>query len=113
LEVKLYVGNLSYDTSEDQLRTLFGEAGTVSAVDLIMDRDTHRPKGFAFVTMSTQVEAEKAISLLNGKEVDGRALTVNTARPREDRPMGGNRGRSFGDKDRHKRSSGGGYNNRY
>ncbi len=114
MEVKLYVGNLSYDTSEEQLRSLFSEAGTVSSIDLIMDRDTHRPKGFGFVTMSTQAEAEKAISLLNGKEVDGRALTVNAARPREERPMGGDRGRSFGNQSRHKQSrGGGGYNNRY
>ncbi len=112
MEVKLYVGNLSYDTSEDQLRTLFSEAGTVNAVDLIKDRDTHRPKGFAFITMSSQVEAEKAISTFNGKEVDGRPLTVNTAKPREDRPMGGGN-RSFGDnKNRRPRSGGGGgYNN--
>lgn len=111
MEVKLYVGNLSYDTNEERLRTLFAEAGTVNAVELIKDRDTQRPKGFAFITMSTQVEAEKAISLFNGKDVDGRLLTVNTAKPRESRPMGGGGGRSYGDQNRHKRSGGGGYNN--
>ena len=85
LETKLYVGNMSYDTTEEQLRTMFGEAGTVGSVDIIKDRDTGRPKGFAFVMMSSQVEAEKAISLFNGKSVNDRALTVNLARPREER----------------------------
>ena len=85
MEVKLYVGNMSYDTNEEQLRTMFSEAGTVVAVDVIKDRDTHQPKGFAFITMSTQAEAEKAISLFNSKEIGGRPLTVNTAKPREER----------------------------
>lgn len=112
LEVKLYVGNLSYDTGEEQLRTLFATAGTISSVEMITDRDTHRSKGFAFITMSTQAEAEAAIKQFNGKEVDGRALAVNAARPREDRPMGGGGGgrSSYGDKNRrnNNRSSGGG-----
>ena len=90
LEVKLYVGNMSYDTTEDQLRTLFTTAGTVVAVDVIKDRDSGRPKGFVFITMGSQADAEKAIGMFNGKEVDGRPLTVNTAKPREERP-GGNR----------------------
>lgn len=114
MEVKLYVGNLSFDTTEEQLRTLFTEAGTVSAVDMIKDRDTHMSKGFAFVTMSTQAEAEKAISTFNSKEFNGRPLTVNVARPREDRPAyGGGGGRSFNNNRSggHKRS--GGSNNRY
>jgi len=89
LETKLYVGNMSYDTTEEQLRTMFGEAGTVGSVDIIKDRDTGRPKGFAFVMMSSQVEAEKAISLFNGKSVNDRALTVNLARPREERDSRG------------------------
>jgi cold-inducible RNA-binding protein len=114
LEVKLYVGNMSYDTNEEQLRTMFSEAGTVSAVDMIKDRDTHQPKGFAFVTMSTQAEAEAAIKMFNGKEVGGRPLTVNAARPREERPMGGGGGgrgnSSYGDKNRRPRTGG---NNRY
>ncbi len=84
---KLYVGNLSYDTTEDKLRELFAEAGTVDSVDMIMDRDTRRPKGFAFVTMKTQAEAENAIRLFNGKMVDNRELKVNVAKPREDRPQ--------------------------
>lgn len=116
MEVKLYVGNMSYDTNEEQLRTMFSEAGTVSAVDMIMDRDTHRPKGFAFVTMSTQAEAEAAIKMFNGKDVGGRPLTVNAARPREERPMGGGGGggrSSYGDQNRRKRTGGGGSNNRY
>ena len=89
LETKLYIGNMSYDTTEDQLRTLFGEAGTVGSVDIIKDRDSGRPKGFAFVMMSSQAEAEKAISMFNGKSVNDRALTVNLARPREERDRGG------------------------
>lgn len=84
---KLYVGNLSYDTTEDKLRELFAEAGTVDSVDMIMDRDTRRPKGFAFVTMKTQAEAEKAIQMFNGKTVDNRELKVNVAKPRENRPQ--------------------------
>lgn len=91
METKLYVGNMSYDTTEEDLRRMFSEAGTVNTVDIIKDRDTGRPKGFAFITMSSQVEAEKAISMYNEKSVDGRPLTVNIARPREERPSGGNR----------------------
>jgi RNA recognition motif-containing protein len=90
---------------------MFSEAGTVSAIDMIMDRDTHRPKGFAFVTMSTQAEAEAAIKLFNGKEVGGRALAVNPARPREDRPMGGGRS-SYGRQQNDRRGRSGG-SNRY
>jgi RNA recognition motif-containing protein len=89
LEQKIYVGNMSYETTEQQLRTMFAEAGTVETVDVIMDRFTGSPKGFAFITMSTQEEMEKAISLFNGKDVNGRQLTVNKARPREERPGGG------------------------
>lgn len=92
METKLYVGNMSYDTTEADLRALFSEAGTVEAVDIIKDRDSGRPKGFAFVTMSNQAEAEKAISMFNEKTVDNRALTVNIARPREDRFGGGGGG---------------------
>jgi cold-inducible RNA-binding protein len=89
LEKKLYVGNLSFDTTEEGLRTLLAQAGTVEAVDLIKDRDTGRPKGFAFVTMSNQTEAEKAISMFNEKMLDDRAIKVNFARPREERPYKG------------------------
>jgi RNA recognition motif-containing protein len=89
MEVKLYVGNLSYSTTEEQLRTLFAEAGTVKTVTLIKDRDTGRSKGFAFVEFETQVEAQKAISMFNGKSMGDRDLTVNLARPREERPRSG------------------------
>lgn len=92
METKLYVGNLSYDTDESRLRTLFAQAGTVASVAMIMDRDTGRPKGFAFVEMSTQAEAEKAISMFNEKEVDSRKIKVNIARPREERPRTGGGG---------------------
>jgi RNA recognition motif-containing protein len=90
METKLYVGNMSYDTTESDLRELFGEAGVVGAVDIIKDRETGRSKGFAFITMGSQVEAEKAISMFNGKTLNNRPLTVNIARPREERPKGDN-----------------------
>ncbi len=90
MEVKLYVGNLSYTTTEDDLRSLFAKAGEVSSVAVIKDRDTGNSKGFGFVEMSTQVEAEKAISMLNGTVVGDRELKVNLAKPREDRAIGGN-----------------------
>jgi cold-inducible RNA-binding protein len=90
MESKLYVGNLSYNVTEEQLRELFSQAGTIKEVALIMDRDTQRPKGFGFVEMTTQVEAQKAIEMFNEHELDGRRMTVNMARPKEDR--GGSRG---------------------
>ncbi len=86
MDAKLYVGNLSYDTTEEGLRAKFTEAGTVVSVDLIKDRDTGRPKGFAFVTMNNQEEAENAIKMFNGKMLDNREIKVNIARPREERP---------------------------
>ncbi len=86
MEAKLYVGNLSYDTTEDDIRNLFAQAGTVSEVALIKDRDTGSSKGFAFVTMSSQEEAKKAIEQFNGQTLGNRVLTVNAARPREERP---------------------------
>lgn len=93
MEVKLYVGNLSYGTTDSDLRTLFGQAGAVSAVDLIKDRDSGQSKGFAFVTMSSQAEAQKAISMFNGYSMDNRELKVNPAKPREERSdFGGGRG---------------------
>ncbi len=92
MESKLYVGNLSYDTSEGDLEAMFGQAGVVKSVQVIKDRDTGRSKGFGFVEMSSQEEAEKAISMFNGREVSGRALTVNMARPREERAPGGGGG---------------------
>ncbi|HET6325001.1 MAG TPA: RNA-binding protein [Planctomycetaceae bacterium] len=87
---KLYVGNLSYDTNDSDLQQLFAEYGTVQSAQVIMDRDTGRSKGFGFVEMGNDQEAQAAINGLNGKEAGGRSLTVNEARPREDR--GGGRG---------------------
>jgi cold-inducible RNA-binding protein len=105
METKLYVGNLSYDTTEDELKTLFSQAGAVQSVAIIKDRETGRSKGFAFVEMSNQAEAQAAISQLNGKQFRDRALTVNIARPREERGGfgGGGGGRGGG---------GGGYGDR-
>jgi RNA recognition motif-containing protein len=85
VESKLYVGNLSYNVTEEQLRALFSQAGAIKEITLIMDRDTQRPKGFGFVEMATQVEAQKAIEMFNEHELDGRRLAVNFARPKEDR----------------------------
>ncbi len=99
MQVKLYVGNLSYSTTEDDLRTLFAQAGAVATVALIKDRDTGRSKGFAFVEMSTQAEAQKAISMFNTFKLGDRELTVNLARPREERGgFGDRRGGGFGDR---------------
>jgi len=93
---KLYVGNLSFDATENELQDLFASAGTVQEVILIQDKMTGKSKGFGFVTMSTAEEAKTAISQINGKSVGGRALTVNEARPREERPSGGGARRDFG-----------------
>jgi RNA recognition motif-containing protein len=89
----LYVGNLAYSTTEADLEQLFGEHGTVESVQLIMDRDTGRPRGFGFVEMSTDAEAQAAIEALHAKEVGGRSITVNEARPRTERGGGGGGGR--------------------
>jgi RNA recognition motif-containing protein len=86
METKLYVGNLSYDTTEEGVRTMFAKAGTVVSVDMIKDRDTGRMKGFAFVTMNSDDEAKNAIKILNEKMLDDRAIRVNIARPREEQP---------------------------
>lgn len=94
MESKLYIGNLPYSATEDDLRTLFFQAGTVSSVALIKDRDTGQPKGFAFVEMSTQAEAQKAITMFNGFSLRERELRVSLARPREER--GGIPGRGSG-----------------
>ncbi len=88
MDVKLYVGNLSYTTNEDDLQALFTRAGEVASVALITDRDTGSSKGFAFVEMKTQVEAEQAISMFNGHNLDNRELKVNLAKPRENRGGG-------------------------
>ncbi len=89
METRLYVGNLSYATTEDELRQLFAQAGTVTDVALIKDRDSGTSKGFAFVTMGSQEEANAAIQQLNGRSVGNRELRVSLARPREERPGGG------------------------
>jgi len=88
METKLYVGNLSYNTTDEDLRTLFSQAGTVSSVEVIKDRDSGRSKGFAFVEMSSQAEVESAIKAFNGYSLDNRQLKVSIARPREERPQG-------------------------
>lgn len=96
---KLYVGGLSYDTSESTLRETFAKAGTVESASIIMDKMSGRSKGFGFVEMSSDEEAQKAIEMFNGKELDGRSLTVNEARPQESRPRQGGfdrGGRGFG-----------------
>ena len=97
---RLYVGNLSYNTTNSDLETLFSQHGKVDKIDIISDRDTGQSKGFGFVQMSTNEEAQAAITALHEKDVDGRKLTVNEAKPREERPrsgsggFGGNKGRS-------------------
>ena len=100
---KLFVGNLSFNTTENDLNDAFAAHGTVTEANLMMDRTTGRPRGFGFVTMSSTEEANKAIEAMNGKEIDGRALTVNVAKPREERTGGGGGRREYG-------GSGGGRN---
>ncbi len=92
---KLYVGNLSFNTTENELQELFSQAGAVQEVTLMQDKFTGKSRGFAFVTMASEQDAQNAISKLNGQTVEGRALTVNEARPREARPPGGG-GRGYG-----------------
>jgi cold-inducible RNA-binding protein len=99
---KLFVGNLSFNTTENDLQDTFSAHGTVTEANLMMDRTTGRPRGFGFVTMSTAEEAQKAVEALNGTSLDGRALTVNIARPREERPAGGGGSRpSYGRQNRY------------
>ena len=110
---KLYVGNLSFKTTEDELRSHFGQFGTVTDVYVAMDKMTGRPRGFAFVTMGTADEAKLAAEKVNGTELDGRQLTVNEARPKEERPAGGfggggGGGRGFGGERRGFGGGGGG-----
>jgi cold-inducible RNA-binding protein len=92
---KLYVGNLPFNTTENELQELFSQAGAVQEVMLMQDKFTGKSRGFAFVTMSSEEEAQNAISKLNGQAIEGRQLTVNEARPREPRPSGGG-GRGYG-----------------
>ncbi len=105
---KLFVGNLSFNATENDLQDAFAAHGTVLEVNLMMDRMSGRPRGFGFVTMSTPEEAQTAIGALNGATIDGRALTVNVAKPREERTGGGGGGgrREYG-------GGGGGGRNRY
>jgi len=89
MATKLFVGSLSYSVGDDQLKEAFEAAGTVVSAKVIIDRDTGRSKGFGFVEMASEEEAQAAIDLLNGKEIDGRAVAVSEARPRENRPVRG------------------------
>ena len=96
MATKLFVGNLSFNATQEQLRDLFAAHGTVVEVDVIKDKFSGRPRGFAFVTMETKEAADAAIQAVNGKDIDGRALTVNEARPREDRPPRSGGGGGYG-----------------
>ncbi len=96
MSTKLYVGNLSFNSNEQDLEDTFGEIGTVESVNIIEDRDTGRSRGFGFVEMSSAEEAQKAIAELDGKEIDGRNLKVNEAKPRENRGGGGGGNRGGG-----------------
>src|SRR4029453_17166155 len=92
MNTKLFVGNISFNTTENDLHDAFAAHGTVKEANLMVDRESGRPRGFGFVTMGTEDEAQKAIQALNGAQLDGRPLTVNVARPREERPSGGGGG---------------------
>src|SRR6266436_5904315 len=105
MSTKLYVGNLAFQTTSQELQELFAQAGTVESAAVVEDRDTGRSRGFGFVEMSTKEESAAAIDQFNGKEVNGRALKVNEAKPRENRSGGGGGGRGFGGN----RGGGGGY----
>lgn len=99
MATKLFVGSLSWNTTDDQLKDFFATAGTVVSATVIVDRDTNRSKGFGFVEMSSDAEAKAAVEQLNNKELDGRTIVVNEARPREERPrgsFGGGNGGGFG-----------------
>jgi RNA recognition motif-containing protein len=96
MTVKLYIGNLSYETTADDLRTLFAQAGAVTTIDLIMDRDTGQSKGFAFVSYGAEVDATKAIGMFDGFTIHDRAMRVSVAKPREERTGAPARGGAFG-----------------
>jgi RNA recognition motif-containing protein len=108
MATRLFVGNLTYNSTENDLQDYFSQAGTVVSVDIMQDRATGRSRGFAFVEMSSQAEADKAVQMFHQKDFQGRTLTVNEARPREDRPSGGGGG---GGRDQ-RRGGGGGYRDR-
>jgi cold-inducible RNA-binding protein len=105
MATKLYVGNLPFNTTENELQELFSQAGPVQEVMLMQDKFTGKSRGFAFVTMGSDADAQKAVAEINGKTLEGRALTVNEARPREPRPPGGGGGGYGGDR---RRDGGGG-----
>jgi RNA recognition motif-containing protein len=120
MSTKIFVGNLSFNTTENDLQDMFAAHGTVVEANLMMDRATGRPRGFGFVTMGSEQEAEAAINALNGKSIDGRALTVNVARPREERsggggggPRGGGGGGGYGRREGGGGGGGGGGRGRY
>lgn len=107
METKLYVGNLSYSVTEDELRALFAQAGNVTSVAVIKDRDTGQSKGFGFVELSTQAEAQQAISRFNGQKLGERTLTVNLARPKEERGTSSGYGGYGGGGSKNRRGGGG------
>lgn len=113
--MKLYVGNLSFQTTEGALQEIFGSVGTVTDTHVVLDRMTHRSRGFGFVTMSSAEEGRKAIDELNGKEFDGRTISVSEARPKEDRPPRRDFGGGGGDRGDHGHRGGGkgGYQRRH
>lgn len=106
----IFVGNLSFGATEEDIRALFEQHGTVDRVSIVTDRDTGRARGFGFVEMTNDAEAERAIAALNGRELDGRSMNVNEARPKEARSGGGYRGNSGGG---YRGNSGGRQNNRW
>jgi RNA recognition motif-containing protein len=108
MSTKLFVGNLSFNTTENDLQEAFAAHGTVVEANLMMDRMSGRSRGFAFVTFSTPEEAQKAIAAMNGAQLDGRALTVNIARPKEERPRGDRPGGGGGDRGPRRDFGGGG-----
>ena len=108
MSTKLFVGNLSFNTTENDLQDALAAHGPVTSVDLIMDKMSGRPRGFAFITMESKEGAEAAIQAMNGAQLDGRALTVNIARPREERPAGGGDYRGGGDRGGYSGGGGGG-----
>jgi len=113
MESKLYVGNLPYTATEEELSSMFGQAGTVTSVAIIKDRETGRSKGFAFVEMGSNADAQKAVSMLNGQNMGGRDLRVSIARPREEGGGGGGgRGGSYGNRGGNRGGGGGGGNRR-
>lgn len=113
MNTKLFVGNISFNTTENDLQDAFAAHGTVTEANLMVDRMSGRPRGFGFVTMASEEEAQKAIQAMNGASLDGRNLTVNLARPREERSGGGGGGGGRGPRREYSGGGGGGGRNRY